>query len=161
MKCSICVSAGLLGLLGLTTATPLWTGDDAEERKAVTRAVLDYCEAFYEAKPELLERSVHPELTKLGYWRQSAEDEYQEARMSFEQAVALAKRWNADGGQLPEDAPKKVEILDVMDQTASAKLTAHWGVDYFHLARYEGKWMIIQVLWQSHPPEQAQAGDEG
>ena len=36
-----------------------------------------------------------------------------------------------------------------MNQTASAKLTAAWGVDYFHLAKYGGKWKIVHVLWQS------------
>ena len=33
--------------------------------------------------------------------------------------------------------------------TASAKLTAWWGTDYLLLARYEGRWMIRQVLWQT------------
>lgn len=55
---------------------------------------------------------------------------------------------NLTGGA-PADAPKKVEILDLLNQTASAKLTASWGVDYFHLAKYEGKWKIVHVLWQS------------
>jgi hypothetical protein len=44
-----------------------------------------------------------------------------------------------------------VEIYDVQDQTASAKLTAWWGTDYLLLARIDGRWMIRQVLWQSPP----------
>ncbi len=56
---------------------------------------------------------------------------------------------------MPKDAPKNVEVLDVLNQTASAKLTASWGIDYMHLAKYDGKWKIVQVLWQSPPP----AGD--
>ncbi|MBC7790917.1 MAG: nuclear transport factor 2 family protein, partial [Anaerolineae bacterium] len=39
--------------------------------------------------------------------------------------------------------------FDVLDQTASAKLTAWWGTDYLLLGKYDGKWMISHVLWQS------------
>jgi hypothetical protein len=56
-------------------------------------------------------------------------------------------RWNAKGW-LPKDAVKKIDIFYVQDQTASAKLTAHWGTDYFQLAKTDGKWMIINILWQ-------------
>ena len=49
-------------------------------------------------------------------------------------------------------APKTIEIFEVLDQTASAKLTARWGIDYLLLARYDGRWMISHVLWQSPPP---------
>jgi len=48
-----------------------------------------------------------------------------------------------------------VTVLDALDQTASAKLVADWGVDYLHLARYDGRWKIVNVLWQSPPPPAA------
>lgn len=44
-------------------------------------------------------------------------------------------------------------LFDVQDQTASAKLTAWWGTDYLLLAREQGRWVILQVLWQSPPPQ--------
>ena len=49
------------------------------------------------------------------------------------------------------DSLHEVEVLEVMDRIACAKLTAHWGVDYMHLAKVEGRWQILQVLWQSAP----------
>ena len=52
---------------------------------------------------------------------------------------------------LEKTLPRKWEIFDVLDKTASAKLTAHWGIDYFHLVKEDGKWKIYQVLWQSPP----------
>ena len=55
------------------------------------------------------------------------------------------------GGPAPATAPKEIEILDVADQTAAAKLTAWWGIDYLQLAKYDGRWMIVHVLWQSPP----------
>ena len=120
------------------------------DRNAVERAVLDYLEGVYDCKPDLVRRSVHPELAKVGFGRRSKDQDYRTIPMTFQQLVELAANYNKDG-HIPEDAPRKIEILDILDQTASAKLTASWGIDYMHLARYEGKWKIIHVLWQSHP----------
>lgn len=120
----------------------------ADDHAEVERAVLDYVEGVYEVRPELIERSVHPELKKFGFARRSREDDWRVIPMTYEQLVELAGSYYKDAGP-PPDAPKRVEILDVLNQTASAKLTASWGVDYFHLAKYEGKWKIVHVLWQS------------
>lgn len=123
----------------------------ADDRAGVERAVLDYVEGIYEVKPEMIERSVHPELQKFGFARRSVDDDYRVIPMSYERLVELAGSYYKEEGGAPEGAPKKVEILDVLDQTASAKLTASWGIDYFHLAKYDGKWKIVHVLWQSVP----------
>ena len=122
------------------------------EEQAVREAVLDYVEGVYEVAPARIERSVHPELRKRGFWRRNADDPYRMAPMTFEQLVNLAGNYNKDG-RVPKDAVKEVVVLDVLDQTASVKLVAHWGIDYMHLAKYDGKWKIINVLWQSHPPK--------
>jgi len=133
----------------LLAGTTNVAGQSAEDRAEVERAVLDYVEGVYEIKPELIERSVHPELQKFGFARRSPEDEWRVIPMTYEQLVGLAGDYYKEEGGAPTDAPKKVEILDLLNQTASAKLTASWGVDYFHLAKYEGKWKIVHVLWQS------------
>ena len=135
----------LLLLLSVTSAT----GQAADDRSEVERAVLDYVEGIYEVKPELIERSVHPELRKFGFARRSPGDDWRVIPMTYDELVELAGTYYKEQGGAPADAPKRVEILDVLNQTASAKLTASWGVDYFHLARYEGKWKIVHVLWQS------------
>jgi hypothetical protein len=70
--------------------------------------------------------------------------------MTFQQLVDLAKTYNK-GGRVPKDSVKEVVVFDVSDQTASAKLTAVWGIDYIHLAKYEGKWKFVNVLWQTPP----------
>ena len=70
--------------------------------------------------------------------------------MKFSQLAELAAT-RGDDGHIPADAPKKIELFEVLDKTASAKLTANWGVDYFHLAKVDGKWQIMNVLWQSQP----------
>lgn len=147
----------LAGLTGLTTAAAQEDAtENAGDREAVRRACLDYVEGVYEVKPELIERGVHKDLKKYGYWKRDAESDYQPTPMSFEQLHRLAATFNKDG-HVPADAPKEIVIFDVLDKTASAKLTAHWGVDYFHLVKEDGQWKILQVLWQS-PPDSTASG---
>jgi len=74
--------------------------------------------------------------------------------MTFERLVEITKNYNKEG-KLPKDAPKEVAILGVLDQTASVKLVAEWGVDYMRVAKFDGKWMIVNVLWQSPPKKSA------
>lgn len=123
----------------------------ADDRAAVTRAALDYVEALYEAKPELIERSVHAELKKLGFYRPDAAEPYRTSPMTYERLVELAATWNDDGSKADAKSPKKVDVLDVMDVTAVVKLTAAWGVDHMQLGKFEGRWKIVHILWQSHP----------
>ena len=128
----------------------------AADREAVRQAVLDYVEAIYHVEPARIERSVHPKLAKLGFYRPPADEAYRAgSAMSFERLLEVAKSYNKEG-KLPKDAPKEITLLDVLDQTASAKLVAEWGIDYLHLAKFDGKWLIVNVLWQS-PPKKAVA----
>ena len=125
------------------------------DREAVRAAVLDYVEGIYEVNPARIERSVHPELAKRGFFVKKGEAAYSSDVMTFQQLVDVAKNFNK-AGRVPKDAPKEVVIFDISDQTASAKLTAVWGIDYIHLAKYDGKWKFVNVLWQTHPPKRNQ-----
>ena len=119
------------------------------DREAVRLAVLDYVEGIYNNQPERVERSVHPNLAKLGFYRAPEATEFGPGRpMTYDRLIQVAKTFNKDG-KLPKNAPKEIVIYDVLEQTASAKLTADWGVDYMHLGKFDGKWKIINVIWQS------------
>jgi hypothetical protein len=121
-----------------------------DDRSAVRQACLDYVEAVYEVNPAKAERSVHPDLVKRGFFIKKGETVYSPHSMTFTELVELSKNYNKKG-LLPKDAVKEVVVFDVADQTASAKVTAVWGIDYIHLAKYGGKWKIINILWQSPP----------
>ena len=136
--------------LSLMLALAPIQAQEPSDTEAVRAAVLDYVEGIYLVQPERIKRSVHKSLRKHGFWR-NKEGQYKEGPMTFEQLLKLAGDWNKDG-HVGKDAPKVITIYEVQDQTASAKLVADWGSDYFHLAKYDGKWMITNILWQSHPP---------
>lgn len=138
--------------LTMFLAVPITAQTQAtSDKEAVRQAVLDYVEGIYLVDPARIEGSVHPDLAKLGFPRRGAETTYgASTRMTFQQLIDVAKTYNK-AGRLPKDAPKEVVIYEVVDQTATVKLTAVWGIDYMQLAKFDGKWKIVNVLWQSPP----------
>ena len=42
----------------------------------------------------------------------------------------------------------KIEVFNIMNSIAVAKVTAWWGVDFILLAKQNDQWMIEQVLWE-------------
>ncbi len=73
--------------------------------------------------------------------------------MTYKQLEKLSVSWNKTGKRTNENSPKKIIIFDVNSKTASAKLTAEWGIDLFHLAKVNKQWKIINVIWQSQPKD--------
>lgn len=140
----------LVVLLSLGSPSPGRAADSADEA-AVRQAVLDYVEGIYDVDPSRIERSVHPKLAKTGFYRPPAEASYRPANaMTYERLLELARTWNKER-KLRKDAPREITVFEVLDQVATAKLVAEWGIDYFHLAKFEGRWMIVNVIWQSPP----------
>jgi hypothetical protein len=130
-------------------AKPATDSQLPDDREAVKQAVLDYVEALYEADSSRIEKSVHRDLFKLGFERDK-DGTYKPYRMTYQELYDLAGRWNKTG-RIPKNSKKEIVVYDVADQTASAKLTAMWGIDYVHLAKFDGKWMITDILYQTPP----------
>jgi len=123
-----------------------------DDKVAVQSALEDYVNALYEVKPELIERSVDTTLRKIGYWYDEKSSEYRDnLPMTYQQLYDLAGTWNKDGKQVTADSPKKIEVYEVNDKTATGKLTAEWGIDLFHLAKVNDQWKIMNIIWQSQP----------
>lgn len=142
MRTSIAVTLMLV-------AAPL-SAQTAADSAGVREAALDYINSIYNADTSLVYRSVRPELAKRGYYIPRNATAYANEPMTFAELVETARTWNASKKDTSA-WPKEVKLLDIMDQTASAKVTVRWGIDYMHLAKYDGKWMIVNILWQSPP----------
>lgn len=65
--------------------------------------------------------------------------------------MKLAAVWNKDGSLANAKSARTVQVFEVVDKTASAKVTAAWGIDYIHLVKENGTWFVMNVLWQSEP----------
>lgn len=115
----------------------------------IEKACLDYIEGFYEGDTSKLIRCLKPSLYKFGYWKNDKTGQYDaDGHMTWRQAIDYAKRvWEKKSFAKP-GAPKKVEILNIMNAIAAAKVTAWWGTDYMLLSKQNDQWMIEQVLWE-------------
>ncbi len=121
------------------------------ERDAVRRAALDYLEGFYEGDSTKHIRSIRPEVFKYGFWIPRDSTKYTGEQMKWDEFHSYTRRVRERKNFARPDAPRDVVIYEVLDQIASAKVTAFWGVDYLLMARFDGQWMITHVLWQTPP----------
>jgi hypothetical protein len=121
----------------------------AAETTAIKQTALDYIEGWYEGNPERMERALHPELAKR-IVRNSAEGR---SRLDQMGAMTLVQFTRAGGGKnTPKDKQEKdVTILDVYENTASVKVVAADWIDYLHIAKFNGRWVIVNVLWEMKP----------
>jgi hypothetical protein len=115
----------------------------------IRQAALDYIEAYYEGDGARMERALHPELAK----RIVRTGENGRSQLGQMSAMTLVLGTRAGGGKdIPAaDRHKDVTIFDIYQNAASAKIYAAGWVDYLHLAKWNGRWVIVNVLWELHP----------
>lgn len=121
--------------------------NDTTDKELIKKTCLNYLEGFYEGDTTKVHNSIRPRLYKFGFWRDES-GIYSGAYMTYEQAMNYAKEVLAKQEFPKKDSPKNIEILDISNYIAAAKMTAWWGVDYALLSKDNGKWKIEQVLWQ-------------
>ena len=121
------------------------------DRRAVYNSAMNYVDGIYNVDPDKIAQCVHPDLVKRGfYWKGNEQDYSDLITVSYSQLVSISKEWNKEGW-LPEDAIKKVEVLDLQEQIAIVKVTAYWGVDYLEIVKTQNGWLILNILWENIP----------
>jgi Putative lumazine-binding len=124
-----------------------------EDRQAITQTALDYVEGWYEANPERMERALHPDLAK----RVVFSDGKGRSRLDQMSAMGLVQGVKRGGGKdTPKEKQQKdITILDVFGNAASVKAEMAGWIDYMHIAKVNGRWLIVNVLWElKRRPEQ-------
>ncbi|MDJ0758388.1 MAG: nuclear transport factor 2 family protein [Woeseiaceae bacterium] len=132
---------------GLALSPAVFAAEHGHE-EAIEEAVQNYVSAIYDVKPELIDESVSPKLQKLGYMPAQDGSGLVEDWMNFDQLKELAANINKEGMFDPATSARDVTILHHTDMIANVRLDAAWGMDYIHLTRESGKWMIINVIWE-------------
>jgi putative lumazine-binding protein len=125
------------------------TATDAD-KEAIKQTALDYIEGWYEGNAERMERALHPELAKRIVRTDPKSGRSNLGQMS---AMSLVLGTRAGGGkQTPaEKRQKDVTILDVFENATSVKVVASDWIDYLHMAKWNGRWVIVNVLWELKP----------
>ncbi len=134
--------------IALFLATFCVQGQTRKDSLDIKQVALDYIESQHHAKPDQFKRAAHPRMVKRTFWNhKQTQKEY--LRETFTDAmILLAETYNQNGDKFPEYPKKEVILLDVYDKIASVKLIADEWIDYMHIVKLNGKWQIINVLWQ-------------
>ena len=139
----------ILVFFALLTATGAFAQSADADKEAIRQTALDYIEGWYEGNAERMERALHSDLAKR-IVNSNAQGRSQLGQMS---AMGLVQGVKRGGGK---DTPKEkqlkdVTILDVFGNAASVKVVASDWIDYLHIAKFNGRWVIVNVLWELKP----------
>lgn len=117
---------------------------------AIRQAALDYMQGWYESDAERMRRSLHTELAKRAILRDAQTGASRFHHLNQQQMVVKTEQ---SGGSDDVPANKryyKVSVLDIYEDIACARAESYEYVEYLHLAREEGQWVIVNVLWASN-----------
>jgi len=119
-----------------------------EDIEGITRASQDYAESWFTADGERMRGCLHPDLVKRTLMRDAQQGTWELRRPSDAQMmVALTEE--GGGSDLPEaEHTYQLTILDAFRHIASVKVLSHPYMDYLHLAKLNGRWLIVNVLWE-------------
>ncbi len=133
------VIAILLPLTGLQAQN----GDDSA---AIKKAALDYVEGWYSGNPERVERALYKDLVKRGIFTNPKTGKTRVNPITAEKMVEWTKK---GAGKKPKDQwGIEVTIQDVYKNTASVKIVSVDFIDYAQVAKIDGEWKIVNVLWE-------------
>ena len=140
---------GFLVCVLLFVLTPVACAQSTADTEAIKQTALDYIEGWYEGNAERMERAVHPELAK----RIVRTNPEGYSRVDQQSAMTLVLNTRRGGGKnTPKEKQQKdVTILDVYENAACVKVVASDWIDYLQIAKANGRWVIINVLWELKP----------
>ena len=123
------------------------------DKESIKRTALNYAEGWYEGNADKMESSLSPDLAK----RIARTNAQNQTRLDHMTAMALVQGTRGGfGKQTPAaEQQKDVTIYDVMGGAATVKLEMRDWVDYMHIAKVNGKWLIVNVLWEMKPRKAA------
>ncbi|MGZ8397439.1 MAG: nuclear transport factor 2 family protein [Gemmatimonadales bacterium] len=138
----------LHALMLLSTAvTGVARAQSSADSAAIRAAALDYAEGWYEGNADRMARALHPELVKRIVVRDTTTGKSMVQGMGA--SVLVNSTRHGYGKETPKDRQQKeVTILDIFGNAASAKAVMADWVDYMQLGKVDGRWVIVNVLWE-------------
>lgn len=140
----------LLGLALVFLAVGTAHAQSTEDREAIKQTALDYIEGFYDGNAERMERALHPDLAKRIVRTDSTTGKNKLENMTAQRLVQVTQM--RQGRPTPKEKQQKdVTILDVFENAATVKIVAADWIDYLHVSKFDGRWVIVNVLWEMKP----------
>ena len=139
----------VLGLMFLTALTMNGLAQTDADREAIKRTALNYAEGWYEGNAEKMESALSPDLAK----RIARTNDKGQSSLGQMTAMTLVQATRGGSGKATakEEQQKDITILDITGGAATVKLEMRDWIDYMHIGKMNGKWVIVNVLWEMKP----------
>jgi hypothetical protein len=134
-------------LLSLAFLPAAARAQSSADSAGIRSTALDYAEGWYTGDADRMARALHPELVKRILVTDTA------TGRAFVQTMGASALVNGTrhgyGKSTPADRQQKdVRILDLYGNAAVAKVAMADWIDYLQLVRADGRWQIVNVLWE-------------
>jgi hypothetical protein len=116
------------------------------EDAAITRAVLDYFEGWFDGNASRMERALHPGLAKRSLEADAPGTEALD-ETTAQQMIELTAQGRGKGRDVP-DRGIRVRVDDVAGHIATATVHSAVYTEYLHLVRTRDGWKIVNTLWK-------------
>lgn len=139
----------VIGLMLLIAMTANGFAQTDADREAIKRTALNYAEGWYEGSAEKMESALSPDLAK----RIARTNDRGQSSLGQMSAMTLVQMARGGSGKTTpkEEQQKDVTILDITGGAATVKLEMRDWIDYMHIGKMNGKWVIVNVLWEMKP----------
>jgi hypothetical protein len=142
------VKAPLLLTLGLAGALAAPArAQSAADSAAIRTTALDYIDGYYSADAPRMERALHNHLAKRLVYSDTAGHSHLVDLTALELVQATGRHPPMPVAERREE----VRILDIFGNAAMVKIDASTWVDYLQEVRWNGRWVIINVVWENRP----------
>ncbi len=120
-----------------------------DDEAQIEQVLRNYIESIYNTEPDLVHEFADTSLHKSGFYFSKKKQEWNYSSMTYDELIHTAESYNAKNW-IQNDAPKSIELMEVKEKIAIAKVKAIWGFDYVLLAKKNENWKMDKVLWQSY-----------
>ena len=133
----------LLSLMGITTVH----ADEPAEIAAIKKTALDYMQSWYRGDAQTMKACVHKKLAK-----RSLVGFFGEPGLRHTTASDMIRYTDIGYGTSLYRKGQKIDVrvLDYYKNIASVKVTSLHYYEYLHLAKIDGKWVLLNALYEKN-----------
>jgi putative lumazine-binding protein len=115
------------------------------DNAAIYQAVSDYYEGWYTPDAQRMEQCLHADLAKRAIKLDDTEKEY---LLHLTKEVMVDATRNGGGSDSPPEKKNwTITILDCYEEIATVKVASGEYMEYIHLAKQAGQWLIVNVMF--------------
>ena len=118
------------------------------DEEAIRNVTTAYLESWLDGDGDRMRGALHPDLAKRGL-------DYAADLMPSGVHHLTAEYMEQSAAKGPRRQFARscdVTVLDIADNIASAKVVSEPFVDYLHLVKLDGRWSIVNVLYEEREP---------